>query len=256
MTPSSFIIHSPEISLDETSPAHPLKKGFGHRSAFDKPLINSAAKSIYEAGKDAERIVEICCGYGDLLAALAQVFPNAEVVGIDQFPGTVEIASKKIAGIPNAKVVADDVTKMDQFPDATVDFVIGQASMHHLTHNLNAAFTEFHRVLKPGGKCMFTFEPLSHNHTVNFVRSIRNTRSLLIDESNLYIETIAAQEKFFSKIEVQCFNRTASYLMKALPAKGLFLWLADLLRKYDSMLFSKRGKSLRKATNFNVIFTK
>lgn len=253
---SSFTIHSPTIHLDRASPEHSLKSGFGHRSYFDKPLINSAAKSIYDAGRNAKKIVEICCGYGDLLAALGRVFPTAEIIGIDQFHGTVAVASKRIAEIPNAKVIVGDVTKMDQFPDESIDFVIGQASMHHLTHNLSAAFTEFRRILKPGGKCMFTFEPLSHNHTVNFVRSIRNTQSLLIDESNLYIDTIAAQERFFSQIEVQCYNRTASYLMKALPPNGLFLYLSNLLRKYDSMRFSKSQSALRKATNFNVIFTR
>jgi SAM-dependent methyltransferase len=242
--------------MDKTNPAYPLKKGFGHRSDFDYALINAAAGGIFEAGKNAKRIVEICCGAGDLLVALAETFPQAEVTGIDQFEGTVAVAIPKLKGLKNASVVANDVMKMDQFADETVDFLIGQASMHHLTHNLDAAFNEFKRVLRPGGKCMFTFEPLSHNHTINFVRSIRNTQMRLIDESNLYLDTLEYQSKKFSHTEIQCFNLTGSYLLKALPVNGIFLGISSLFRKYDNLRFAVGRNTLRKAANFNAIFTK
>jgi ubiquinone/menaquinone biosynthesis C-methylase UbiE len=245
MTSPSILIHSPDLPMDKTNPAYPLKKGFGHRSAFDSALINAAASGIFEAGREAKRIVEICCGAGDLLVALAETFPQAEVTGIDQFEGTVAVAKPKVEGIGNAEVVAGDVMKMEQFADESVDFLIGQATMHHLTHNLDAAFKEFWRVLRPGGKCMFTFEPLSHNHTVNIVRSIRNTRMRLIDESNLYLDTLEYQAKNFCHTEIQCFNLTGSYLLKALPTNNFFLGVSSVLLKYDAFRFSIGESALR-----------
>jgi len=253
---SSLVIHSPEVCLAKVDDAYPLMEGFGHRSAFDGALINAAARAIYDAGRSSEHIVEICCGYGDLLVAMGGAFPQAKITGVDQFAGTVELAQEKIEGVANASVVAGDVMRMDRFGDETVDFICGQACMHHLTHNLEAAFSEFHRVLKPGGKCIFTFEPLSHNHVVNIVRSYRNSKMLLIDESNLYVPTLERYSEKFSHTEIQCYNLTAGYLMKALPANSLFLKIRAKLRQFESFRLRRSSKSLRKAANFNAIFTK
>jgi SAM-dependent methyltransferase len=233
-----------------------LKAGFGHRSPFDAPLIAAAAASILEAGQGAKTILEVCCGYGDLLAGLAKAFPQARVVGMDQYPGTVEIASGKIEGLGNAEVLAADVTHLDEWDDGSVDLVIGQATLHHLTHNLGASLREFARVLRPGGKCMFTFEPLSHNHIVNAVRSYRNAKRLLVDESNLYLDTIKAHSPLFSSTEIQCFNLTTSFLLKALPPKPLLLVLGRGMRKLDSWRFGRSERCLRKAANMNVVLTK
>lgn len=253
---SSCEIGSPEILLKEGSPELLLTKGFGHRSAFDVALISAAAHSLVEAGRGANCIVEVCCGFGDLLAAMGQVFPDAELTGIDQFVGTVEIARTRIEGISNAKVVVGDVMRMEQFDDASVDLIYGQASMHHLTHHLKAAFDEFHRVLRPGGKCIFTFEPLSHNHMVNAVRSYRNAKLLLTDESNLYLDTLEHYSDWFSKTAVQCFNLTPGYLIKVLPVNSLFLRVGSLFRNYELFRFRRNSRILRKAANFNVVFTK
>lgn len=252
----TFQIHSPTFSADANPALDALRKGFGHRSPYDTVLITAAAQSMLEAGGKANTILEVCCGYGELLAGLATTFPDARIVGMDQHPGTVEIAAKAITGHANAEAKAVDVMHLDDWDDGSVDLIIGQATMHHLTHNLGAALGEFARVLRRGGKCMFTFEPLSHNHIVNVVRSFRNAKDLLIDESNLYIDTIEMHASKFSSVEIQCFNLTLSYLFKALPARPLFLKLGSAIRKLDSARFRRRPKLLRKAANFNVIFTK
>lgn len=257
MSPNhSLRIHSPTTTDHPHDGILALRNGYGHRSAFEAPLVAAAAQSMWDAGQGAKTILEVCCGYGTLLAGLAKAFPDARVVGMDQYAGTVEVAAKEIEGIPNAEVLAADVFHLDDWENDSVDLIIGQATMHHLTHNLGDALGEFARVLRPGGKCMFTFEPLSHNQVVNAVRSYRNTKSLLVDESNLYIETIMYHSNLFSSVEVQCFNLTASFLLKALPPNPLLLSLGRGMRKLDAWRFSHSDKALRKAANMNVIFTK
>jgi SAM-dependent methyltransferase len=44
------------------------------------------------------------------------------------------------------------------FPADSFDLVLGHAVLHHLP-NLERAFSEFHRVLKPGGRILFAGEP-------------------------------------------------------------------------------------------------
>jgi len=233
-----------------------LQKGFGHRSPYDAPLIHAAANSIWQAGRDARTILEVCCGHGDLLAGLAATFPDASVTGMDQFVGTVKIAAERIQGLANARVKAADVMHLDEWGDDSVDLIVGQATLHHLTHNPYAAIDEFFRVLRPGGKCIFTFEPLSHNHFVNAVRSYRNAKGLLLDESNLYINTLERIALKFTSTEVQCFNLSWSYLLKAFPRSAVLLHLGSALRKMDEVRFKLWPQSLRKAANFNVVFTK
>ncbi|MEA2352249.1 MAG: hypothetical protein QOJ14_663 [Thermoleophilaceae bacterium] len=47
------------------------------------------------------------------------------------------------------------------FPDDSFDLVFGHAILHHLP-DLGAAFTEFQRVLRPGGRLAFCGEPSRH----------------------------------------------------------------------------------------------
>ena len=44
------------------------------------------------------------------------------------------------------------------FEDGSFDLVLGHAVLHHLP-DLDAAFREFHRVLRPGGRIVFAGEP-------------------------------------------------------------------------------------------------
>lgn len=53
-----------------------------------------------------------------------------------------------------------DATELP-FPDDSFDFVFGHAVLHHLP-DLDAAFREFRRVLRPGGRLAFCGEPSRH----------------------------------------------------------------------------------------------
>src|SRR4051812_45327388 len=64
---------------------------------------------------------------------------NAERLGLD-----VRTAPADAEGLP--------------FPDESFDLVLGHAVLHHIP-NLQAAFREFYRVLKPGGVFFFAGEP-------------------------------------------------------------------------------------------------
>jgi SAM-dependent methyltransferase len=70
---------------------------------------------------------------------LATLEANAETLGLD-----VTTAAADAAELP--------------FDDESFDLVLGHAVLHHLP-DLDRAFAEFHRVLKPGGTLFFAGEP-------------------------------------------------------------------------------------------------
>jgi SAM-dependent methyltransferase len=51
------------------------------------------------------------------------------------------------------------------FEDESFDLVLGHAVLHHLP-NLDRAFAEFHRVLRPGGRLFFAGEPSLHGDRI------------------------------------------------------------------------------------------
>jgi SAM-dependent methyltransferase len=70
---------------------------------------------------------------------LATLAANAESLGLE-----VTTAAADAAELP--------------FDDESFDLVLGHAVLHHLP-DLDRAFAEFHRVLKPGGTLLFAGEP-------------------------------------------------------------------------------------------------
>jgi SAM-dependent methyltransferase len=100
--------------------------------------------SALEAGARAvpgspQRILEVGSGSGDGTAALARVFPGAQITGMDLSDEMVRTAQ---ATNPGPDYVVGDAAKIP-FPDATFDLVA----------QLNVPFypSELKRVVKPGG---------------------------------------------------------------------------------------------------------
>lgn len=95
-------------------------------------------------------VLDICCGTGDLTAALLAKRPaNAEpVTGLDFSREMLALAERKYAGA-NVRWVEGDAMSLP-FPDNSLDLVTSAFGFRNLT-NYAAGLAEIHRVLRPGG---------------------------------------------------------------------------------------------------------
>lgn len=66
---------------------------------------------LKEYKKETLRILDLCTGTGCIALALAQAFPNAEIIGVDINPVAIEAAQKNAAtnNILNARFILSDV---------------------------------------------------------------------------------------------------------------------------------------------------
>jgi len=105
-----------------------------------------------------ERSLEVGAGTGYFSLNMLQAGVVADAVCADISPGMLDALQA------NARRLELDVTTVTcdaeelPFEDASFDLVFGHAVLHHLP-NLDRAFAEFRRVLRPGGRLFFAGEP-------------------------------------------------------------------------------------------------
>jgi SAM-dependent methyltransferase len=167
-------------------------------------------------------------------------------------PPTARV-DQALAKYPNLEFIAGDAFDLSRFPDASIDLIWGQAALHHLSHDLWGLTREAQRILKPGGRLVFIFEPLGHNLLVAAIRAMRMARHELGDESNLFLSQFEKIGKSFISTEVQVFN-LLGYPVKALSDR--LAPVATFVKSCDAVLFHRFPKLMRYAANCNVIFTK
>ncbi len=98
-------------------------------------------------------------GYFSLHMKMAGIVADATCTDIS--PGMIEVLKA------NAKMLELDVetelcdAEQLPFEDGSFDLVFGHAVLHHIP-DLDRAFSEFHRVLRPGGMILFAGEPSRH----------------------------------------------------------------------------------------------
>ncbi|MFC4068412.1 class I SAM-dependent methyltransferase [Actinoplanes subglobosus] len=100
-----------------------------------------------------QRVLEIGCGTGNLLTALARRTPGVDAVGIDPDRGALARARRKAARrrlpVRYEYAFAGDLP----LPAASVDVVLSSLMLHHLDEpGRDAALGEVRRVLVPGGR--------------------------------------------------------------------------------------------------------
>jgi SAM-dependent methyltransferase len=153
--------------------------------------------------------------------------------------------------LPNLKYTIGDALHLPQYTDGSFDLIYGQATLHHLAHDCDHLASEYSRLLKPGGRLIFIYEPLGHNLLVDAVRAARIGLRELGDESNLYLSMLEGIAKAFSHCEVQVFN-LISYVFKGVQNRAILSAAHDL----DSWVLERNPNLLKYCANCNVVFTK
>jgi SAM-dependent methyltransferase len=111
-----------------------------------------------EIRRGYERSLEIGAGTGYFSLNLLQAGVVKEATCTDISPGMLRTlsANAERLGVP-VKTARADAESLP-FADQSFDLVLGHAVLHHLP-DLERAFAEFHRVLRPGGRIAFAGEP-------------------------------------------------------------------------------------------------
>ena len=126
----------------------------GRRQVLGK--LRKALGSEADAGYD--RSLEIGAGTGYFSLNLLQAGVVSHATCTDISPGMVAALAHNAQRLRlPVKATRADAESLP-FADESFDLVLGHAVLHHLP-NLRRAFTEFHRVLAPGGRIVFAGEP-------------------------------------------------------------------------------------------------
>lgn len=107
--------------------------------------------------RSGQSVLEVACGSGGVSARMASEF-GASVVGIDINPSGVSAATDRALrqGLrAQATFRVADASGRLPFEDETFDIVFCNDAINHLPDR-RAVLAEWHRVLKPGGRCLYT----------------------------------------------------------------------------------------------------
>ena len=219
----------------------------------DRHLFLAGYGELCQVDLTGGRALEICGGFGKLAAGLAEAFPGAEVIGLDLYAASGPELEERMRRLPGLKYVAGDAFDLSRYEDESFDLVFGQAALHHLAHDLPKLRDQVLRVLKPGGRFVFIFEPLGHNPLFSAIRAWRFALAELGDESNLYVSQFRVLAEGFARCEVQTFN-LLGYPMKAFSDR--FQALCQAVQKLDHRLMTAFPKLMRYTANCNLVLKK
>jgi len=131
-----------EVFFDSSAGDYDAQEAHGGRARELYPLIIERALA---AG--FSDLLDIACGTGAMLSAVAEVAPDANLAGVDLSAGMLEIAANRLG--ERALLMKADATTLP-YDDASFDVITCNHAFHHFPAP-TAALREWHRVLRPGG---------------------------------------------------------------------------------------------------------
>lgn len=176
------------------------------------------------------RVLDLCCGTGDMAFALRRQAPQAEITGADFSHSMLVLASKKNSREGSIRWIEADALRLP-FSDQSFDLVTSAFGFRNLA-DYDAGLREIFRVLRPGGECgILEFsEPkgmMGRLYDVYFKSVLPRIGRLISGNSGAYSYLPASVERFpqppeiLSRMKVAGFGE-ASWTPYTFGIAGLF----------------------------------
>lgn len=164
---------------------------FGTQIFIKKDCINQLNS------KSPLKILDLCCGTGDLTRILRKKFPDAEVFGADFSEKMLEIAKTK-----NNKIeyLQSDVTNLP-FEDNSFDIITIGFGLRNI-ENFYGAIDEIYRVLKPKGQIMHLDFGEKNIFNKIFDKITPHLVKIFTKNNEAYSYLIKSKQEFFTPDEL------------------------------------------------------
>jgi len=143
---------------DLASSDYDAKWGIDYGPAGLRQVVGKVRKALGREPGRFERSLEIGAGTGYFTLNLLRAGVIGRAVATDISQGMLDSLEQSAARLGVEVETQRCEAQSLPFPDESFDLVLGHAVLHHLP-DLDAAFREFRRVLRPGGMLVFCGEP-------------------------------------------------------------------------------------------------
>jgi ubiquinone/menaquinone biosynthesis C-methylase UbiE len=193
----------------------------------------------FEKNCAGKRVLDYCCGNGEDGRIIAK-YGAKEVVGIDiseiSIANCTEHAKRDGVDAIMTYLVRD--AEDTGFEDNSFDIITEYGALHHL--DINKAFAELARILRPSGKIICN-EALAHNPFIHLYRKITpHLRTTWEVDHIMRKENFVIASKYFRKTEIKLFH-LATLLAVPFRKTPLFLPLLTVLEWFDTILLKLPG---------------
>jgi SAM-dependent methyltransferase len=126
---------------------------FSNASSYDSYMGRWSAKlgplfAKFARIRDGDRVLDVGCGTGSLIQAVANLNGQSEVVGIDPTPGFIAYARQRFT---DPRITLDQGSAFElPYPESSFDQALSMLVLHLISAPDRAA-REMRRVTKPGG---------------------------------------------------------------------------------------------------------
>jgi ubiquinone/menaquinone biosynthesis C-methylase UbiE len=148
---------------DVAAADYDAKWGISYEPQGQAQVTSKLSKALGGDLGTYDRALEIGAGTGYFSLNLLRAGVVDQAVATDISQGMLDALTASAADLGVGDRVQTVCTEAERlpFPDDSFDLVFGHAVLHHLP-DLDAAFREFRRVLRPGGVVAFAGEPSHH----------------------------------------------------------------------------------------------
>jgi SAM-dependent methyltransferase len=162
------------------------------------------------APERSDTVLDVGCGAGETIMQLAdRVGPSGRVIGVDPAPRVLSVARQRTAHLPQVRLLQQDAADLALLSQS-LDRVFSRFGMMFFASPV-AAFTNMHRMLKPGGRVGFVCWRSMQENELDVLGVDAAGLPIAVDTSPFSFESAAVIEQVlssasFNQIEVSAHD--------------------------------------------------